>query len=145
MDITFYQNTSQNNKLNKNLQFIAHISGTLREPSNIVHPEILIATNVINSNYAYIPEFKRYYYIREITSIRNDLWKVSMDSDPLMSFATSILNLDVVLAESEQAYTDNYLADSRVWITKVKDKTDIITFPNGLLQNGEFILITAGG
>lgn len=145
MDISFYYNDSENNKIHKNIQLISTLTGTLRNTSNIVRPEITIASDVTNSNYAYIPDFKRYYYIRDIVSVRNEIWTVMLESDPLMSFESSIMNLQVVLAETEQQYTDSYLADSRVWITKVKDKTDIINFPSGLLQDGEFILITAGG
>ena len=44
----------------------------------------------------------------------------------------------------EQVEADNYLV-SESWVSKVKTKTDILQFSNGLLDSGEYILITAGG
>lgn len=146
MTINLYNTRSENNQLWKDLTSIGSYTGTLRNESNVVHPAVLIeAENLSSANYAYIPEFKRYYYVREIVSYRTGLWLVYMDSDPLMSFAGEIRNMSVVLEESESASIDNYLLDSRVWIAKVKDKTNIVQFPNGLLTDGEYILITAGG
>jgi hypothetical protein len=43
-----------------------------------------------------------------------------------------------------QELGSNYL-NGRQFVRLVKSKTDIITFPNGLLDSGEYILITAGG
>lgn len=146
MYIKLYYNSSENNQLRKNITLTKDLDGTLRHESNKVYPEILIeATSLGDSNYAYIPEFSRYYYIKEIVSIRNGLWLVKMESDPLMSFQTNIKQLEVILQESESIAIDKYLADDRVWVAKVKDKTDILSFPNSLLTDGEYILITAGG
>ena len=61
----------------------------------------------------------------------------------LMSFKDQIQNFDVILDHSEDHNTD--YAQSNVWQALVKTKTDIISFPYGLSDNGEFILITAGG
>lgn len=41
-------------------------------------------------NYAYIPAFNRNYFIQDVTSVRNRLWAVSMQVDPLMSFRDEI-------------------------------------------------------
>lgn len=146
MYIKLYYNSSENNQLRKNITLTKELSGTLRHESNKVYPEILVESSSLgDSNYAYIPEFSRYYYIKEVVSIRTDLWLVKMESDPLMSFQTDIKQLEVILQESESTAVDRYLSDDRVWIAKVKDKTDIIPFSSGLLTNGEYILITAGG
>ena len=61
-----------------------------------------------------------------------------------MSFKDQIQNFDVILDHSEVFNTTNY-ASSPVWKTLVKTKTDILNFPYGLSDDGEFILITAGG
>lgn len=61
-----------------------------------------------------------------------------------MSFKDTINNFDVILNHSEVKGAKDY-AQSHVWQSLVKTKTDIITFPSGLSENGEFILITAGG
>lgn len=146
MQIKLYYTDSENNQLSKSLSLTNTLTGTFRNESGMIHPEILVEIESVGTaNYAYISEFHRYYYIRDVKSIRNNLWLLYLDVDPLMSFKTDILQMKVVLVESESTGVDNYLADDRVWIAKVKDKTDIITFPNGLSADGDYILITAGG
>jgi hypothetical protein len=146
MDIYFYLNTDEPNKVNKTLDEGYHIEGTLRESCRIENPSILIEDDIdINDyNYFYIPDFNRYYFRTEFEVIRNGLIRVSGRTDPLMSFKTDIMNFDVILDHSEVKGITNY-AQSPVWKTLVKTKTDIINFPYGLSQDGEFILITAGG
>lgn len=146
MTIDLYYNQSENNQLDKDLTFVQTLEGTLRDVSNVVNPEIMIHVNRVNeSNYVYIPAFSRYYFINEVTSVRTGLWVIKLTVDVLMSYKQDIRRLTVVLKETEATGIDKYLPDERVWIARVKDKTDIIQFPNGLLENGEYILITAGG
>lgn len=42
-------------------------------------------------NYAYIPDFNRYYFVSEIVSVRTGLWRVSMRCDVLMSFKSDFI------------------------------------------------------
>lgn len=146
MDLRLYYTSDENNKINKNLSSPLVLTGTMRDSSSIVKPVILVEGVSFNAfNYAYIPNFDRYYFIKEIVNYRNDLWILELECDVLMSFRSSILNMNCILLETESKGADKYLSDTRVWVAKVKDKTDIINFPNGLLENGEYILITAGG
>ena len=120
-------------------------SGTLREETSIISPVVLMELeNPSSYNYAYIPEFGRYYFINDIVSVRKGLWRISMRVDVLESFKNYILDLGVILSDSENTGAENYLSGD-VWKTKVKEKTDIINFPSGLSETGHFILITAGG
>lgn len=145
MEITLCVNTSEKNKIGKNLTSINVFSGTLREETSVISPVVLMELeNPSGYNYAYIPEFGRYYFIRDMVSVRNGLWRVSMQVDVLESFNNYIRELDVILSDSENMGAENYLSGN-VWKTKVKEKTDIINFPSGLSETGYFILITAGG
>lgn len=146
MDLRLYYTSDENNKINKSLSNGMILTGTMRDSSSIINPVILVeGSSFSDYNYAYIPQFDRYYFIKGITNYRNNLWILEFECDVLMSFKSSILNMNCILIETEDKGADRYLADSRVWVAKVKDKTDIINFPNGLLANGEYILITAGG
>lgn len=146
MDLRLYYTSDENNKINKSLSNGVILTGTMRDSSSIINPVILVEGSSFSEyNYAYIPQFDRYYFIKGITNYRNNLWILEFECDVLMSFKSSILNMNCILIETEDKGADRYLADSRVWVAKVKDKTDIINFPNGLLTNGEYILITAGG
>lgn len=145
MDITFYNNRSEKNKINKTLETPFTLSGDLKGETSVINPVIMIEHgNPTGYNYAYIPEFNRYYFISEITSVRTGLWRVSMVVDVLMSFKTQIMNVPVILSDSEEHESEMYLTGD-VWQTKVKETTNIKTFPNGLSEDGYFILITAGG
>ena len=145
MNITLYVNNSEKNKIGKNLSNDFSLSGTLRDATNIINPVILIELNEIdNYNYCYIPNFNRYYFITDITVIRTGLFAISLMVDVLESFQTSIKNLSVILLNTQNVGSSNYLP-SQVFRNNVKSRTDILNFPNGLNDSGEFILITAGG
>ena len=145
MNITLYVNHSEKNKIGKNLTNDFSLSGTLRDATNIINPVILIELNEIgNYNYCYIPNFNRYYFITDITVIRTGLFAISLMVDVLESFKTDIKNLSVILLNTQNIGSNNYLS-SHVFKNNVKSLTDILNFPNGLNDSGEFILITAGG
>lgn len=145
MNITLYVNKSEKNKIGKNLINDFSLSGTLRDATNIINPIILVELNEIsNYNYCYIPNFNRYYFITDITVIRTGLYAISLLVDVLESFKTDIENLSVILLNTQNTGSNNYLP-SQVFRNNVKNRTDILNFPNGLNDSGEFILITAGG
>lgn len=144
MTITLYRNESEKNKINKTLITVANLTGTLRDSSSIVNPEIVIEyDNPTGFNYCYIDEFNRYYFVTNITVINNKLLKLSLKVDVLESFKTSILAQNIIIDKST-SNVDEYLPDDNLMVN-VKTKTDIVNFPSGLLESGEFILITAGG
>lgn len=140
--INLYNNESPPNKISKQITLILALEGTLKNESDIVNPIIRIyAPTLPNFNYARIPAFNRYYYMREVESVRADIWDIKLTSDPLMSF--DLTDVSGVLVEGQNGGSD-YL-EHRHFVRNVKSKTNIINFPNGLLDSGEYILITAGG
>ena len=145
MNIQLCSNTSEKNKINKAITNGITLSGSLKNESNIVNPSITI--NIDNPtiyNYAYIPDFNRYYFITNYISLRTGIWQINLKSDVLMSFKDSILSSEVLINKTETNGKNNYLSGSN-WVNNCKTKTDILTFPNGLLDDGKYILITAGG
>lgn len=63
-----------------------------------------------------------------------------------MSFQQGILNLNVTVSDLSygEPSASTYM-DGEQWKSTVKTKTDVIQFPQGLLDSGEYILITSGG
>jgi hypothetical protein len=64
----------------------------IKEPCGILNPVIGLNLGLVSaptSNYAYIPEFKRYYYVKEWT-YQNALWYASLECDILASWKTDI-------------------------------------------------------
>lgn len=145
MEIVLYVTGSEKHAINKNLQNGIEFTGSLRNESSVVNPVILIEMeNPSQYNYCFIPDFNRYYFITDIVSIRTGLWRISCSVDVLMSFKTQILNLDVIISDDTAPDKETYV-NGEQWKTTVKNKTDIINFPSGLLDAGEYILITSGG
>lgn len=147
MTLTLYNNVSSPHKIHKVLQSQLILTGDLRNESSIIDPVILIETtsDIVMYNYCYITEFSRYYFIRDIISVRTNLWRIICHVDVLMSFSQSIDNQQVVLDNSESSFQNKYIQDSSVFVASEKTMTEIKQFESGFSQNGEFILITAGG
>ena len=144
--ISLFKTASENNRVVKTLTDEKQLSGELRNQTSVLNPSIRIesADNISTYNYAYIPEFGRYYYITDIVSVRTNCWTVSLRCDVLMSYKDEIQGLNVILNNTQETGLSNYLASPN-WVNLVKTKTDIKVFPSGLSEQGEFILITAGG
>lgn len=79
---------------------------------------------VLTANYAYIPEFNRYYFVTDITAIGRNLWMISMSVDVLMSYYGDILNLNAFIARNQNDY-DSYVVDD---LANFKYNKDITTF-----------------
>lgn len=145
MNIILYDNKSPKNKIGKTLVNANNITGTLRGETSTSNIQLLLNIVDLNPyNYMYIADFGKYYFITNIISVRNGLWLVIASIDVLESYKNEILQLNVILSDTESFGSKQYRNGS-CWDVLVKDKTDIVSFPYGLLQTGKFILITAGG
>lgn len=144
MEITLINTSSENNRITKSMYNLLTIVGSCRDASEIESPSIMFeSNNMLNYNYAWIPDFGRYYFVSNWRVVRNNIITADFSVDVLMSFKDSILKLNGILSQSENMGS-MYLS-SPVFNSLVKDSTDVLNFQNGLLENGEFILITAGG
>lgn len=145
MNLKLYTNVSEKNCLGKTLINETDFQGVLREQSSIINPIIRVqSTELPDFNYAYVPDFKRYYFIVGIRNMSTNIWELSLGVDVLESFKTSIWSNTVILSDTESTGRYTYIEGDQ-WKTNVKNTTDIINFPSGLSNNGEYILITAGG
>lgn len=145
MKLILYNNKSPKNKIGKILTNPYNLTGTLRAETSTTNLQILIEAIDLNPyNYLYISEFNRYYFITDVISVRTGLWLVNASIDVLESFKSEILSLNVILDATENTGAKEYKSGD-CWDVLVKEKTDIVSFSNGLLNTGEFILITAGG
>lgn len=145
MDITLYINSDPKNKINKTPTLVSNVSGVLRDQCDTVDPVIMVEDETIPMvNYMYISDFNRYYFITNIKNVRSGLWAIAAHVDVLMSYAAQIMTQNVILLDTGTAGVNKYI-NNDTYVSTVKQKTDIINFPSGLNDNGEFILITAGG
>lgn len=77
----------------------------LKEPTDVLHPmiELTLAGNPAAYNYMYIPEFDRYYWLRDWTSINLGYWSVSADVDVLASWRSEIMDLQLYVLRAAAA------------------------------------------
>lgn len=68
---------------------------------------------VLSANYVYIPEFNRYYFINDIVSIRNNMWRLNMHVDVLMSYKKQIQQMNAFVNRNEFEY-DKMIKDDLV-------------------------------
>jgi len=143
--IVLQNNTSAKNVVDKTLAAVLSLSGELKEDCDLSNPKIVIQSQTVpDFNYFTIDAFKRCYYKTALVNIAADLWEISGRVDVLNSFKNYLGNQKAVLLDTRETGGNAYVLND-VYMTTVKTKTDIMAFPNGLLDNGEFILVTAGG
>lgn len=98
MDIDLYTTDSAKNVLNKKLTKVKTIDGTILEyDQNVNNLRINLYTSDI-FNYVYIPDFKRYYFVNDVSISENGIKIYDLACDLLMTFANivkqSIIKLD---------------------------------------------------
>lgn len=110
MDIYLYKMNEVRNMVYKSsyMTLYAHLEGVLREESSIINPVVVVQletevdgggnptyTEASAFNYAYIPQFKRYYFVEDVVSVANKLWRLHLHVDVLMSFESDFVNSTV--------------------------------------------------
>ena len=134
MKIILYNTKSENNKINKSLTNKKEFTGNLRQQSGVINPVVTIeAENLSQYNYLYIEEWKRYYFIKEATCIRENMWQLSCDVDVLMSFRNDILNLNAIVDKSQNAGVYNkYINDPDGYAAMIENRryNHVIQFPS---------------
>ena len=143
--ITLYKTSSENNRVTKSLANAKAMTGELRNQTSVLTPSIRIesADNISGYNYCYIPEFGRYYYIADITSIRTNFWVINLRCDVLMSYSAQIKALTPIIEREEIGFKSE-LIDSDIPID-VNKKVEKYYFPNGFTKDIQYVLTTAGG
>ena len=98
MKLQFHSVTDDEKCLDKTLDALPlELEGALRKDADILNPIIMVASNVTEYNYVYIPEFHRYYWITSVNQYRRGLWIVRMKVDVLMTYSEQIKELSGVV------------------------------------------------
>lgn len=96
------------------------LTGALRVPSSVESPVIEIESDSFpDYNYAYIPEFKRYYWVSNRGCSTNRLYVLSLSVDPLATFRTEIGNSTQYVLRSAHSFdgaiTDTLYPTKNLW------------------------------
>ena len=143
MQIKLYKNLSEVNTIGKTLTEESVRTGTLKDGCSVLSPSVVLTgENLSGYNYAYIPQFSRYYFIKEITSVKSGLWEISMRVDVLETYKDSIKANTAIIKRQEKIW-DMYINDEK-FKAESTNKTATIMFPQNHFNTVNFILTVAG-
>ena len=146
MEISFYNNVSEKEKIGKTLKNKTTLTGFLKQVTSVINPVITVEMkNPSQYNYVHIPQFHRYYFISDIVNIKNNLWEIHMKVDVLESFKTQIKANKAIVEKSEQSASSNeYFNDGSTFYHDSREYNEIAMFQRGFDTAPSYILITAG-
>ena len=148
MNIKLCSSTSEIVAINKDISIIDDVSATIKGALSVENPVLILQYKSdiqSNVNYVYIPEYNRYYFVTDIINLTGGRYEIHCKIDVLMSFKYDILNLSCIVDKQSSKDNANMYLDDGSFVVQSKEFVDTINFPNGFNDNGEFILITAGG
>ena len=142
MQLKLYKSLDEKNRIRKTLTEELILNGALRDKSSVIKPTILIQTDPLDYNYAYIPEFGRYYFINNVVAMRNKSFIIDLKCDVLMSYADEIYNLRALIdreeTQSQQYVTGDFVIDAR-------HNTEKIAFTNPFTEKNYILVAMKGG
>lgn len=145
MTVNFIKNLSENNRVDKDISSVIDLEGQLRDDCDLINPVIRVSGNynaqLSEINYAYIPEFKRYYFVTDVNIFRNGVYDFMLSVDVLMSFKDSILQQSAIIARQENEWNLNLNDDEFKIYQNPIIKTKL--FPTGFTEEA-YILAVAG-
>ena len=144
MIIELYRNNTRDNARTKNLTLLAQLDGTLRNETSIIDPKIRIEGIIPHDcNYLYIPDFHRYYFVKDVVSLRKSIYEVSAHCDVLSSAGSGLDSCTGIVRRQENAW-NLYLDDG---VFKAYSNPNVVqkAFPSGFsTSNMCYILAVAG-
>lgn len=152
-DVYLYKNSAEPHRVDKSLHLstIGVVSGTFRDETSITDMVINFEyAGVVDFNYVYIPIFNRYYFVNDVTSIRNNLWSVSLSVDVLMTYKDAIINCKGFVDRNEHASRPMLVDKKRVvssgkTISYTAIPNELFTETNGWYVLNGLALSTHGG
>lgn len=139
--------TSERNMINKTIHQIQSVNAVIKGSISVETPTLILnySGNSNNINYIIIPEFGRNYFITDIIDLTGQRYEIHCKSDVLESFKGSILGLSCVIDKQESDVLSNMYYNDGSFISQEKEFIYSKNFPDGFLETGQYILITAGG
>lgn len=143
MNITLYKNLSAPNTLSKQLTEELLVQGDYNTTVDILNPFIRIksAVDIMEYNYMYIPDLKRFYFIQNIIAYRNKVYDVYTNVDVLASWRSEILRCYGIVKAGEDS---NPFMQGYVSSVDVRKSVSKYSF-NDPFTDGEYILIGIRG
>lgn len=140
--ITFYNNSSDNNEVNKSIAQKDEKTVVFKEDVDLIEPSIVINSDsdVIDSNY--MSMLGRYYFIKNIDAMPGNLIRINAKVDPLMTYASAIKANQAILTRNS-IQTNTYIPDDKMKITAYTT-VNTIKSTAGFSSNLNYYLLAVG-
>lgn len=86
------------------------LNGAIRGEISVENPVVRIENPNYDYNYAYIPEFSRYYYVEDKTHVRTDVVDLTLVVDVLQSHYNEFIQCPMIASRSSNTY-NKFLPD----------------------------------
>lgn len=143
MTVTLYKMIQDEKVINKNLTGVEQstpINLVLKDSTDIMSPVFILQnpTVITGYNYAYIPEFNRYYFVGRPEIDTQNICTITLREDVLMSYKTDIMSLNVIAERSTNNYNrylvDNIIPAQNTCTVQTRQITDGLFYSNRLQQ-----------
>lgn len=147
INISLYQVNDAENVFPKNIgTAVSTHTITLKDGCSIDRPTVSFSGGsaiMATLNYAYIDAFGRYYFIKDRNMTVSGVCELTLESDPLQSFAAQLANVPATITrQQDERKADGYIQDNK-YIGKSYKKIFERDFPVSL-DDFSFILMTVG-
>lgn len=132
MTLTAYTNYSESNVMAKDIRQIGNaVTVKPTEQLDIENPSFIVnySAALLACNYVHVSDYGRFYFAKVRTKPGNELI-IECTSDPLMSFASQILNCDILATRAESIGQPTHYKDSMLPVYPSKKNVTSIIMPH---------------
>lgn len=146
MNITLFQQSNPYNSLIRNMTGGVSVIGHLRDGCSIISPEIELSydASIVGKNYAFIPDFGRYYYYTQAPTINGKTMILHLHADSVYNYR-NIISVSQCVAERSSSRYDLMLPDSAVQATEGYIYYSRVLPYTFKPEHGQYVLTISGG
>lgn len=146
MEVTLYNTSSAHNVVKKQMTQLRVITGELKENCYMerITMNITYFSDYYRCNYAYIPEFHRYYYVT-VELIDGNQVRLIMKSDALTSFYDGYKTSKIIARRSSSSCNPNIVDTASPFKPQPKIISRKTSFAFTPSSNGYCYVLTMGG
>ena len=134
--IYLYKQNNANNVVNKNIILIDIISGQFNHSIAFKTLNVDVVNIPMNFNYVYIPSLNRYYYVDSVEIVSNDIRRLHLREDVLMTWQKLIKQQTALITRKQSGSNSNVLIDDRL---PLEDKLSYDYFKSLTMLDGKNI------
>lgn len=142
MQAEFYKTSKRKNSTAVPTGSGLEVELSLKNGTSILQPTFLLSADISEYNYCHFNA--RYYWINEITSVRNGLWEVQCRVDVLATWKSEIMETSAFVSYASNDINHMVKDNRNVLSTSVERSESFVNF-DMFSSSGSYILATLSG